>query len=140
MPKIMRSPFMAIPAAAGGAVVGWLVWPVIVTIAIAALDAIYRGFPSVLHHFLCCVGATLGGATAFAFIMSLGTWRRLAGCLLIVGALAALVWSAPLAWGFMRSDGRRLALAIYGLPMLWAFTLGAWGYTMITTYDSKDAT
>ena len=139
MPKIMRSPLMAIPATAGGALVGWWVWPLVASIAIAALDAIYRGFPVILYHFLCWVGAVLGGATAFAFIMSLGSWRRVAGWLLIAAAVAAIIWSAPLAWDFMRSDGRRLALAVYGLPMLWACVLGVWGYRMRRVYDQTDA-
>ena len=139
MLKIMRSPLMAIPATAGGALVGWWVWPIVASLAIAALDAIYRGLPSILYHFLCWVGAVLGGATAFALIMSLGSWRRVAGGLLIVAALAALVWSAPLAWDFVSGNGRRLALAVYGLPMLWACALGVWGYRMLRVYDQTDA-
>jgi hypothetical protein len=129
---------MAIPATAGGALVGWWVWPLVASVAIAALDAIYRGFPVILYHFLCWVGAVLGGATAFAFVMSLGSWRRVAGWLLIAAAVAAIIWSVPLAWDFMRSDGRRLALAVYGLPMLWACVLGVWGYRMLRVYDQTD--
>jgi hypothetical protein len=139
MPKILRTPLMAIPATAGGALVGWWVWPIVASLAIAALDAIYRGFPIILYHWLCYMGAVLGGATAFAFIMSLGRWRRVAGWLLIFAALAGLVWSAPLAWDFMRSDGRRLALAVYGLPMLWACALGLWGYRMQKPCDDTNA-
>ncbi len=130
---------MAIPATAGGAVVGWWVWPIVASLAIAALDANYRGFAVILYEFLCRVGAVLGGATAFAFIMSLGTWRPVAGWLLIVAAVAAMIWSAPLAWDFMRVDGRRLALAVYGLPMLWACLVGGWGYRMQSHDDQGDA-
>ena len=121
---------MAIPATAVGALIGWWMWPVVVSIIIAALGVIYRSFPVILYEFLCKVGAVLGAATAFAFIMSLGAWRRVAGWLLIAAAVTAIIWSAPLARDFMRVDGRRLALAVYGLPMLWACLLGLWGYRM----------
>jgi hypothetical protein len=135
----MRSPLIAIPATAGGALVGWWVWPIAASLAMAAFGAIYRGHLVILYNFLCWVGAVLGATTAFAFIMSLGSWRRVAGWLLIVAAVAALIWSTPLAWDLMRGEGRRLALAVYGLPMLWACLLGVWGYRMQRHYEQRDA-
>lgn len=133
MREIMRSPLMAVPATAGGVLIGWSVCPIIGSLAFLVLVANHHGFPGeelVIYNFLCCVGAVLGGATAFASIMSFGNWRRFAGWLLIFGAVAALVWSAPLAYDCMRADGRRIALAVCGLPMLWASLFGFWGLRM----------
>jgi hypothetical protein len=128
--KHLRSPVMTFPAMAGGAFIGWWVWPVAVSIHISLLGAVYRGFPVILYNFVAWVGAVLGGATAFAFIASLGNWRRLAGRVLVVAAIGVLIWSAPLAWEFCIGNGRRLAWAVYGVPMGWAFLLGIWGYWM----------
>ena len=122
-------PLMAILATAASALAGWIVWPVITAEAIAALGGIYRGFPSILFNFCACVGAALGGATAFTLVLSLSGWRSKQGAGLAIGvaALAVLAWTTPVAWEFMRSDGRRLALAIYGVPMVWTCMLGAMG-------------
>lgn len=131
--KIRRSPLMAVPATAGGALIGWSVCPIIGSLAFLVLDPDPHGCPGdgfVIYRFLCWVGAVLGGATAFASIMSFGNWRRFAGWLLIFGAVAALVWNAPPAYDCMRADGRRTALAVCGLPMLWACLLGFWGLRM----------
>jgi len=137
MTKILHSPIIAIPAAAGGAVAGWYVWPLVVSLVIAALGAIYRGFPSILYSFVSVVGAVLGGVTAFAFAVSHSGLRRAAGWLLILSAVAAIIWSAPLAWDAARVDGRRLALAVYGLPMLWACALGFYGFLLQRRYDNS---
>ena len=61
---LRRSPLMMIPAAAGGAYVGALLWPAAASLLLNALGAIYRGFPFILYHFLELIGTALGGATA----------------------------------------------------------------------------
>ena len=134
-----HSPLMVIPVTAVGAWAGWWAWPVIAVRFLWALDVVYRGFAIILINFLCWAGAVLGGATAFACVMSRGNWRRVAGGLLIIGAMAALVWSAPLAWDCMRCEGRRFALVVWGLPMLWVSVLGAWGCRMVRTCDRSAA-
>ena len=130
MLRILRAPPIAILVIAGSACAGWCVWPVITGLVIAGLGGIYRGFPSILFGFCACVGAALGGATAVVFIASGSRWRWGAGWAISIAALAALAWSTPVAWDFVRSDGRRLALAVYGVPMLWACALGALGCRM----------
>jgi len=139
MPMFWRSPLLAVLATAGGALIGWWMWPMAASLVIAVLGVRYRGFPVILYHFLGTVGAVLGAATAFTAIISLGGWRRLAGWLLIAAAVGAIAWSAPAAWSFMRSDGRRLAAAVYGLPMFWACLLGAWSCSISRRHDRREA-
>ena len=115
---------------ASGAFVGWCVWPVITGQAIAILGGRYRGFPSILFQFCSCVGAALGGATACVLVVSASRWRQIAGWMIGLAAVAVLAWSTPLAWEFSQSDGRRLALAVYGVPMLWACVLDVVGCRM----------
>jgi hypothetical protein len=138
MTKLVRSPLMVIPAMAGAAFLGWWVWPAVVSILISVLSGIYRGNPLILYWFLARVGAVLSASTAFAFILSRGPGRRIAGGVLIVATTAALIWSGPLAWDFTRSDGRRLAFTVYGLPMIWACLLGVWGYRMLRHHRRRD--
>ena len=130
MRKLLRSPVLVIPATAGGAFIGWWVWPVAVYIVMDVLRVMYQGFPAILDRFLSWEGAVLGGLTAFALVMSASSWRVFSGRLLIVVALGGIIWVAPHAWDFVRSDGRRMALAVYGLAILWSCLLITWGYRM----------
>lgn len=131
MLRIIRVPLLAILAIASGSFAGWYVWPVIAGHAIAGLGGTYRGFPSILFQFCACVGAALGGATGFVLVVSGSRWRQIAGWTISVAAVAALAWSTPVAWDCSQCDGRRLALAVYGFPMLWTCVLGAFGCRMV---------
>ena len=122
---------IAILAIVGGAFVGWCVWPFVTGQAMAVLGGRYRGFAGILFQFCAYVGAALGGATAFVFVASGSCWRLVAGWVISLAVVAALAWIGPHAWDFLRSDGRRLALAVYGVPMLWACVLGALGCRMV---------
>ena len=130
MPTIFRAMLIAILAIVTGAFVGWCVWPAVTGQAIAILGGRYRGFAGILFQFCACVGAALGGSTAFVFVASGSRWRQVAGWAISLAVVAALAWIGPHAWDFLRSDGRRLALAVYGVPMLWACVLGALGCRM----------
>lgn len=89
----------------------------------------------ILADFCTGVGAILGGATAFVCFVSCCRWRRPVGWAIGLAALIALAWSASAAWHCIRCDGRRLAVAIYGVPMLWVGVLGTFGCRMALAND-----
>lgn len=136
MPKDTLLQIKVMFATWGGAMIGMLIWSKLASLMLMALGSSYGGFPSILGNFLSIVGGALLGATGFAFTMSRGRFRQDAGWILSFLSLAALLWSAKPALDFMRVEGRRVALVVYGVPMAWSCMLGLWGCRMLRTVPS----
>jgi hypothetical protein len=128
MLKILHNPIILPFAIVGGGIAGGYAWPNLDLLAIHALGGFYQGFFTILFNFLVLVGFCLGATTACAFVFSQGMLRRGGGWSLVVFGIVAICWGAPEAWHFAASDGRRLALAVYGLPILWMSALGVYGF------------
>jgi len=133
----MRAPVMYLPGVLIGAVCGCWLWPIIAAVLLHILDVMYRGFPVILYDFLARTGTGLGAATGVAAVTLFCRWRRVPGWVLLVCAPVAFVWGAVWAWDCAQSEGRRLALAIIVIPMLWIALLGWLGYRAVSAREDS---
>lgn len=126
----------------GGSLIGSLVWPRVAAFIFEALDTTHRGFPFNLNDFslLNEIGFILGAGTGLAFTMARGRFRQETGWLLSFALITLLFWRVQTAYNFWRIEGARLALVVYGIPMLWACLLIVKSCKMQNTAAQKDKT